>query len=140
MHMTKHEMNVFLGAKRPARLGVVATVRKDGCPQVVPVWYGWSEGRVKIWTTDERAWVQNAQRNARVAFSVHGDRPYPAVIMRGTADVMTEHSPEVQAVILDITRRYLAEEEVAAYIEAWRELHTIVTITPDRIVSWPTAG
>ncbi|HYJ67282.1 MAG TPA: hypothetical protein VEX15_06425 [Nocardioidaceae bacterium] len=39
-----------------------------------------------------------------------------------------------------ISRRYLPLEDVDGYVAQWSELRTIVTITPDHIVSWSAGG
>jgi len=139
--MSPHELATFLDREGPARLGVVGTLRVDGSPQVSPVWYRWDGERVTVWAAEGRVWVENAKRDPRVAFSVQEeDWPFPAVVVRGRAEVVTSDGPEVSEEIRRITRRYVPEERVEAYVARWADLRTIVTIYPDRITSWPTAG
>lgn len=139
--MTPDELDAFLNRERPARLGVVATVRADGSPQVSPVWYRWDGGRVTVWAEEGRVWVENAKRDPRVAFSVQEeDWPFAAVVMRGRALVVTSEGAEVSDEIRRITRRYVPEERVETYVAEWAHLRTIVTIEPERVASWPAAG
>jgi PPOX class probable F420-dependent enzyme len=123
MSMEPQELRAFLDQRFPTPLGVVGTLRTDGSPNVTPVWFRWDGSSVKIWTTDTRAWVRHLQRDPRVAFSVQTfDSPYPAVVIRG------------------LTRRYVAPEEVEPYVTDWPALRTIVTISPERIISWSAGG
>ncbi|MGH3367798.1 MAG: hypothetical protein ACRDOY_11400, partial [Nocardioidaceae bacterium] len=84
---------------------------------------------------------RNVLRDSRVAFSVQTfEPPYPAVMMRGSATVATADDPATVVQARAISRRYLPLEEVDAYVAHWSNLRTIVTITPDNIVSWSAGG
>ncbi|MGW3645471.1 TIGR03618 family F420-dependent PPOX class oxidoreductase [Streptomyces sp. NPDC000878] len=141
MSMDETELETFLAQTFPTPLGVIATLRRDGSPHAVPVWFRWNSGAVTIWTTETRVWVRNLLRDPRVAFSVQTfEEPYPAVMMRGEAVVATAHDAATVEQIRAIARRYLAPEDVEDYVARWSELRTIVTIIPDHIVSWSAGG
>ncbi len=141
MSMSEAELEAFLAQAFPTPLGVVATLRRDGSPHVVPVWFRWGSGAVTIWTTETRVWVRNLLRDPRVAFSVQTfEEPYPAVMMRGGATVTTADDAATVEQARAIARRYLAREDVEGYVAHWSDLRTIVTITPDHIVSWSAGG
>ena len=141
MTMSRAELETFLAQAFPTPLGVIATLRRDGSPQIVPVWFRWNTGAVTIWTTETRAWVRNLLGDPRVAFSVQTfEEPYPAVVMRGDATVATAHDAATVEEIRAITRRYIVPEDVEGYIARWPDLRTIVTITPAHIVSWSAGG
>jgi len=139
--MSSAELETFLGQSFPTPLGVVATLRPDGSPHLVPVWFRWDGAAVTIWTTQTRAWVRNLLRDPRTAFSVQtSEEPYPAVVIRGTATVATADDRATDEEIRAITRRYIPADRVESYIADWRHLRTIVTIVPDHIVSWSAGG
>ena len=46
MSLNKDELNSFLDN---TRMGVVATIRKDGSPQATPVWYQYDGEIVTFW-------------------------------------------------------------------------------------------
>ena len=141
MSMNTAELETFLAQTFPTPLGVIATLRHDGSPHIVPVWFRWDAGVVTIWTTRTRAWVRNLLHDPRVAFSVQTfEEPYPAVMMRGAATVATADDAATVEEIRAITRRYIVPEEVEGYIACWPDLRTIVTIVPARIVSWSAGG
>jgi PPOX class probable F420-dependent enzyme len=141
MGMSTAEMEAFLAQTFPTPLGVIATLRGDGSPHIVPVWFRWDAGAVTIWTTETRTWVRNLLRDPRVAFSVQTfEEPYPAVMMRGSATVATADDAATTEEIQAITRRYIVPEGVEAYIARWPDLRTIVTIIPVHVVSWSDAG
>lgn len=141
MSMSEAELEAFLAQTFPTPLGVIATSRRDGSPHVVPVWFRWDSGAVTIWTTQTRVWVRNLLRDLRVAFSVQTfEAPYPAAMMRGRAAVATADDAATVEQARAIARRYLAPEDVDAYVARWSDLRTIVTIIPDHIVSWSAGG
>jgi len=141
MNMSSAELETFLGQTFPTPLGVVGTLRRDGSPHLVPVWFRWDGAAVTIWTTQTRAWVRNVLRDPRTAFSVQtSEEPYPAVVMRGAATVATADDRATNEEIRAITRRYVPGEGVESYIADWPNLRTIVTIVPDHIVSWSAGG
>ena len=116
-------MRAFLDRTWPASLGTVATIRDDGSPHVVPVWYRFDGRAVHIWTHHKRVWVTNLMHDNRVAFSVQeAQPPYAAVILRGRADVVMGEDEEISAEIRRITARYIAAPDVASYIQGWPEL------------------
>jgi PPOX class probable F420-dependent enzyme len=141
MSMSEAELEAFLAQTFPTPLGVIATLRRDGSPHLIPVWFRWAAGDVTIWTTDTRLWVRNLLRDPRVAFSVQTfEAPYPAVMMRGRATVATADDPAIVEQARAISRRYLPYEEVDGYVAQWSDLRTIVTIHPDHLVSWSAGG
>jgi len=141
MSMSTVELEAFLAQTFPTPLGVIATLRRDGSPHIVPVWFWWNAGAVTIWTTETRVWVQNLLRDPRVAFSVQTfEEPYPAVMVRGTATIATADDAATAEEIRAITRRYIVPQDVEGYIARWPDLRTIVTIIPAHIVSWSAGG
>jgi PPOX class probable F420-dependent enzyme len=140
MSMSTADLDTFLSQTFPTQLGVIGTVRRDGSPHIVPVWFRWHDGAVTIWATETRGWVRNLQREPRVAFSVQSsEEPYPAAMMRGTATVATADDAATMEEIRAITRRYTLPEQVEPYIARYPDLRSIVTIVPDHVVSWPAA-
>jgi len=135
--LTSEEIRAFLTRTAPPMLGVVGTLDLDGGPHLVPVWYRYDGERITIWTIETRRWVKNLARDPRVAFSVQEDKPpYAAISLRGVAIITTSDGEAVTQEIRQITRRYVEEPEIEAYIQQWRHLRTIVSITPDRISGW----
>jgi PPOX class probable F420-dependent enzyme len=137
MPMSGPELQAFLDRTRPALLGSVGTLRADGSPHVVPVWYRWDGETVRIWTDERRGWARNALRDPRVAFSVQEtEPPFAAVVMHGRVEVRTADDEETAAEIRAITRRYIEEDQVEEYVAGWTHLRTVAAIHPDSISSW----
>jgi len=134
--MAPDDIERLLRQVDPALVGVVSSVRRDGSPHAVPVWFSWDGQLVRIWSDPGRLWVRNVLREPRVAFTAQEtERPYGAVIMRGHAEVSVD-GPGLDDDIRSIARRYLRPEEMEDYLATWRQLRTIVLIRPERIGGW----
>ncbi|MGD0554306.1 MAG: PPOX class F420-dependent oxidoreductase [Streptosporangiaceae bacterium] len=69
--------------------GVLATLRKDGRPQLSNVSYAWFPGDqlIKVSVTDDRAKVKNIRRDPRVSFHVTSDDFWSYVVIDGVAEL-----------------------------------------------------
>lgn len=70
--------------------GVLATLKRDGRPQLSHVAYLLDDGEVKISVTDDRAKTRNARRDPRVSMTVVGDNWYEYVVVEGTARIVDD--------------------------------------------------
>jgi PPOX class probable F420-dependent enzyme len=116
---------------RPGLLGTVCTSRSDGSPQANPVWFRRAGDDIRIWTDEARRWVANLRREPRVAFSVHDSvSPWASVSIRGRAELHGLDGDETGAEIHRICSRYIAHEQIDAYLEQWPQTRSFVTIRP----------
>jgi len=85
--MTQAEYMAFLST--PARCAKLATVREDGSPHVVPVWFT-LHGNDLIFTAGcASIKVKNILRDGRVAICVDEDTaPFHYVLLEGRAEVL----------------------------------------------------
>jgi PPOX class probable F420-dependent enzyme len=135
--METADRDAFLDRASPAMLAYVGTTFEDGTPHVVPVWFRWDGDALTIWTHEDRPWVRNLRRDQRVTVVIAEDEPpFAGVTMQGTVETRTADDGETMAEIRAITRRYLPEEEVDAYVAGWPNLRTIARLRPDRIRAW----
>jgi PPOX class probable F420-dependent enzyme len=119
---------------RPGLLGVVCTLRRDGSPQANPVWFRRAGDEICIWTDDARRWVANLKRAPQVAFSVHENAsPWASVSVRGRAELDALAATDILAEIRRVSARYLAPSEIDAYVDAWPQTRSIVTIHPEAV-------
>jgi PPOX class probable F420-dependent enzyme len=85
VEMTDRNLQRFLAEPRSASL---AYSRRDGSPFVVPVWFQWRDGEVRIGTGAADPKVAAIRRDPRVTVLVHDDRaPYRVVIIDGEASI-----------------------------------------------------
>jgi PPOX class probable F420-dependent enzyme len=88
-----------------ARLGVLATIRADGRPQLSPVtpWYDREAGLIYVSMTEGRAKTANLRRDPRAALEVTSKDGWAWATADGTVTLTgpgtDPHGPEVEALV-----------------------------------------
>ncbi|MBV9203937.1 MAG: PPOX class F420-dependent oxidoreductase [Actinobacteria bacterium] len=90
------------------RQGVLATLRKDGWPQLSNVTYAWypEEQTIRISTTDDRAKTANMRRDPRISFHVTSGDFWSYVVVDGHADLSAVASGPHDAVVEELVDYY----------------------------------
>ena len=75
--------------------GYVATIMKDGSPQVTPIWFDCVDGYIRINSAKGRVKDKNMRRDPNVAFSIADpDNPYRHLSIRGRVVEITEEGAD----------------------------------------------
>jgi nitroimidazol reductase NimA-like FMN-containing flavoprotein (pyridoxamine 5'-phosphate oxidase superfamily) len=136
MGMNQIEVSDFLTQADPPLLGVVGTIDAAQYPTSIPVWFRYDGDTINIWTTMARAWPKHLQRHPKISFAaMETQPPFAAVLIKGKAELVVE-GPDHWAEVRRITERYIAPDEVDAYIEPWAVLETMCVIHPEKVISW----
>jgi PPOX class probable F420-dependent enzyme len=117
---------------RGEKIGVLATLRADGSPQLTPVNYVYQDGRILVSTTRDRAKYPNVKRNAAVSLCVvrPGGRPY--VTVYGNARVDEDDIAEGTAAIARSMSDRPLPEDFAELLRQQKRI--LIIITPERFV------
>jgi PPOX class probable F420-dependent enzyme len=112
----------------------IATVMKDGSPQVSPVWANFEDGYVLINTAEGRIKHKNILRDPRVAVSVVSkDNPLDMTTIRG---VVTELIPDYDYSHADkLTQQYMNRPHYP--FKRDDEKRVILKIKPDKVFVLP---
>ncbi len=115
-------------------LAFIATVMKDGSPQVSPVWANFEGGYVLVNTAEGRIKHKNVLRDPRVAVSVVSkDNPLDMTTIRG---VVEELIPDYDYRHADkLTRQYMGCKHYPFKRDG--EKRVILKIKPDRVFVLP---
>ncbi|MGY1846700.1 MULTISPECIES: PPOX class F420-dependent oxidoreductase [unclassified Blastococcus] len=85
------------------RWGVLATIKRDGRPQLSNVGYAWDDGLIRVSVTADRAKTRNLQRDPRVTLHVASKDFWTWVAVEGTAELtpvaQEPHDPTVEELI-----------------------------------------
>jgi PPOX class probable F420-dependent enzyme len=88
----------------------LATVMKDGSPQVTPVWFDYTNGHVRVNTAKGRVKARNLHEGARVAMSIlDPDNPYRYLQIRGQVVRATEEGASGH--IDSLAKKYLGKDK-----------------------------
>ena len=88
----------------------LATVLKDGSPQVTPVWFDYTGGKIRINTARGRVKSRTLKEGARVALAIlDPENPYRYIQVRGTVSAATEKGADAQ--IDALAKKYLGQDK-----------------------------
>jgi PPOX class probable F420-dependent enzyme len=88
----------------------LATAMPDGSPQVTPVWFDYSGGRVRVNTAKGRVKARNLKKGAPVALAIiDPDNPYRYIQIRGRVERVTEQGADQH--IDSLARKYLGKDK-----------------------------
>lgn len=133
--MTRDEYREFL--LRGTKTGKLATVRRDGRPHVVPIWYDLDGDTLLFTTGGESLKYKNMKRDPRVSLTVDDQTPpYSYVMIEGTVS-FSEDPEELLHWATRIGGRYMGEDQAEAYGKRNSAPgEVIVRIIPSRISAY----
>lgn len=132
--MAQDESRAFLVAG--SRTGKLATVRADGRPHVVPIWFELDGDTVVFTTWHTTVKAANIRHDARVCLCVDEEQPpYAYVMLEGTA-TFSEDPAARKYWATRIAARYMGEGLAQAYgARNAVEGELLVRVRPTRMVA-----
>src|SRR3954469_23186497 len=87
----------------------LATIQPDGSPQVTPVWFDYTDGKVRVNTAKGRVKARNMSEGTKVALSiVDPDNDYRYVQIRG---IVSKETTDGAAQHIDgLAKKYLGKD------------------------------
>lgn len=121
--MSKAEVTRFL--MQGTFTGKLATVKKDGSPHVVPIWFVMENsknrgraGNIILTTGETSVKANNIRRDSRVSICVDYQQfPYSFVTIHGTAKTYPYKQKEVVEWATKIAERYVGKKNAKTYGE-----------------------
>jgi PPOX class probable F420-dependent enzyme len=116
---------------------ILATLRRDGSPQVSPLWYRWSDGRFVMSTVTWTAKWHNLNRDARCSICVDEPETGRMVVAHGSAELIVD---DVRAQTEPIVAKYYPGDPSAAAEHMERIFgdpaqRVIISVRPDRLIT-----
>jgi PPOX class probable F420-dependent enzyme len=136
--MIEDDLEAFM---REPVLARVATVRPDGSPHVVPVWFEWDGKSLRFEAQARSRKARNLRHDPRMSVVIdftYGGLQYRAVVLEGTAEIIDDRN-SVVPIVERIFLRYLGEEGIAAPTPQrliFGEETIVVQLTPSRVMTW----
>jgi len=132
--MSTAERDAFL---REPRIAILITLREDGSPAPVPIWYEWDGARARIFTERDSAKLARIRTDARVCLTVAEPTGVPEawVTIDGTASIENEGG---FALAERLAPRYYSAEQAANVLPRWQAMAdrwVVIVIEPRRITS-----
>ena len=113
---------------------ILATHRKDGRPQLSPVWFVWRDDAFWISTAASTAKWKNLLRDQRcsgIIDNINGQYVY----ISGTAEIFVEQEP--LEITQSIVEKYKLPDDVEPYMDSHHEVgeRAIIKLEPDNVVT-----
>lgn len=130
--MTKEQVDRFLRGPHLAR---VATVKPDGTPFVVPVWFEWDGKDLFVVGRYRSGWVEYVKNNPAVAVVIDEAKiPLRKVIIEGTAEIV---GSDWTAIGKRMAVRYLGPRIGPRYLkDTLDQPRYVIKITSKRMTTW----
>lgn len=117
---------------RKQKLAILATLRRDGTPQLTPINYAYRDGSILISTTRQRAKFPNVRRDPRVSLCITHPSGRPYVAIYGRARIEEDDIVESTA---EIFRRISDGPLPEDFADRLREQQRVlVIVTPERFI------
>jgi PPOX class probable F420-dependent enzyme len=115
----------------------LGTVRPDGRPHNVPVWFAWQDPTILVFSDPGTAKVRNMQRSAAVSLALDSaDGGRDIVMAEGRAKLIT-HAGEHPHFLAGQFRHKYSQSLGGASFEDWRMTFSQpVLIHVERIIAW----
>ena len=142
--MSEEEIKIFL--TQGTFTAKIATVKKDGSPHVVPIWFVLDEqnnkkvkkiGDVIFTTYEDSLKARNIERDNRVSICVDDQTPqFSFVTISGTAKIYRHKRNDLLKWATKIARRYMGKSNAKAYGERnSTEGAVLVRIKPTKVIA-----
>ena len=113
--------------------GHLATVMKDGTPQVTPVWCDYDGTYVRVNSAKGRLKDKNMRRNRHVAISLQDpENPYRYIAVRGEVVDIDESGANDH--IDSLAKKYISQDKYP--FRQPNEVRVTYKIRPDRVLAW----
>jgi PPOX class probable F420-dependent enzyme len=115
-----------------AQVASLATVGRDGFPQVTEIWFLHDEGEIKLSLNTARVKTRNMQRDPKCSLLVLDlQNPYRYLEVRGMARIEPDDD-------LTFARRLGAKYDTEFWVhDGPGESRVVITVEPVRIRTWP---
>jgi PPOX class probable F420-dependent enzyme len=111
----------------------LATLMKDGSPQVTPVWCDFNGTQIWINSAKGRLKDQNMRRDPRVALSIQDpDNPYRYLAIQGVVEEITESGADSH--IDAMAKKYLGKDRYP--FRAPGEVRVLYKIRPEKVSAY----
>jgi PPOX class probable F420-dependent enzyme len=108
----------------------LATIMPDGTPQVTPVWFDYTNGKIRVNSAKGRVKTRNMSEGAPVALSIlDPDNAYRYIQIRGRVEHVTEEGADAH--IDSLAKKYLGKDKYP-----WAQpgqIRVIFEIEPDKV-------
>jgi PPOX class probable F420-dependent enzyme len=127
--MARDVLEEFL---RQPHIGVLATLRRDGRPYTVPVWWLWHDGAFWLTGTTSRVWCRQLRRDPRASLCIEALHPVAGHVgVDGRAEARLLPDFDIWPISRRLVDKYVADDPDAFYANMRTEPRLLFRLTPE---------
>ncbi|MEP7216224.1 MAG: pyridoxamine 5'-phosphate oxidase family protein [Anaerolineaceae bacterium] len=112
--MPRMKPDVFEEFLRQPHVGVISTLRKDGMPYTVPIWWLWKHNAVWITGTYSRVWCQQLLKDPRASLCIEALTPVSGHIgFDGTCTAFERPGFDIWPISRELAEKYVGRGDPA---------------------------
>jgi len=99
---------------REPHVGVIATLRRDGRPYTVPIWWLWRDGEFWLTGTTNRVWCRQLRRDPRASLCIEASAPHPGHVgVDGRVEVLEPPDFDIWPISRLLAEKYVGRGDLA---------------------------
>ncbi len=117
----------------PPRIAMVATIGKDGMPQLTPNWYAYTGKEIIVSITTQRVKYRNVMRDHRAAICICSE-PLAEEYVTVSGQARIIHGEKIWGPTREIIERYTESAETEAFMDMLRKQdRVLLAVTPEKV-------
>jgi PPOX class probable F420-dependent enzyme len=116
---------------RQPHIGVLATLRRDGRPYTVPVWWLWQDGAFWLSGTTSRVWCGQLRRDPRASLCIEALHPVAGHIgVDGDVEAKLLPDFDIWPISRQLVDKYVPDDPDAFFANMQTEPRLLFRLTP----------
>jgi PPOX class probable F420-dependent enzyme len=127
--MTSDVLEQFL---RQPHIAVLATLRSDGRPYTVPIWWLWKDGAFWLTGTTSRVWCRQLQRDPRASLCIEALQPVAGHVgVDGNVEAKLLPDFDIWPISRQLVDKYVPDDPDALFANMRTEPRLLFRLTPE---------
>jgi PPOX class probable F420-dependent enzyme len=127
--MTSDVLEQFL---RQPHIAVLATLRSDGRPYTVPIWWLWKDGAFWLTGTTSRVWCRQLQRDPRASLCIEALQPVAGHVgVDGNVEAKLLPDFDIWPISRQLVEKYVPDDPDAFFANMRTEPRLLFRLTPE---------
>jgi PPOX class probable F420-dependent enzyme len=127
--MTGDVLEEFL---RQPHIAVLATLRSDGRPYTVPIWWLWQDGVFWLSGTTSRVWCRQLRRDPRASLCIEALQPVPGHVgVDGLVEPKLLPDFDIWPISRQLVDKYVRDDPDAFFANMQTEPRLLFRLTPE---------